>query len=351
MSIKYNQFGEVISVNGVTTGQRLGKPMQDAKPKKAEHNEAYAIAKKTVGNIKNVVDDKQPENIGDELEERIEALEAGGDGGAILDSNGKLKSEVLPEGYPYETVTILVPEQTITTEAIPDYDGFCTAELNMPLPVSGKTCNVIFNGDTYVLKTNEYGHIGNMGLVDGENTGEPFLILGDMIVTATPMTFTLSVFLMEITKLDNKFLNDDVALYGRTGALTRIEWDGNTTGLDYFTDNDCTFYKVSDFVVPYPYASSVKAERSDGYETDDYSQKQYGWLVNGYTAAVVTDAENNNIPSNGVYFRHQSKDGLRCLWMEIDTHKENSILYLNSPSGKKYAITVDDSGTLKATIR
>ena len=42
MSIKYNKFGEVVSVNGIVTGQHLGAPMQDAKPKRPEDNDVYA---------------------------------------------------------------------------------------------------------------------------------------------------------------------------------------------------------------------------------------------------------------------------------------------------------------------
>ena len=51
--MKYNEFGEVISVNGLTTGHHIGMPLQDACPAKPEDNEPYAIAKQTVGNCKN----------------------------------------------------------------------------------------------------------------------------------------------------------------------------------------------------------------------------------------------------------------------------------------------------------
>ena len=58
--MKYNEFGEVISVNGLTTGQHLGTPLQDACPAKPEDNEPYAIAKQTVGNCENTPCDVQP---------------------------------------------------------------------------------------------------------------------------------------------------------------------------------------------------------------------------------------------------------------------------------------------------
>ncbi len=60
MSIKYNEFGEVISVNGLTTGQHLGAPMQDAQAERPEDNEVYATQSNTVTNCENTVEDAQP---------------------------------------------------------------------------------------------------------------------------------------------------------------------------------------------------------------------------------------------------------------------------------------------------
>ena len=63
MSIKYNEFGEVISVNGLTTGHHLGAPMQDALGTE-EENSAYGTDLATIGSSENVVDDLQPEQGG-----------------------------------------------------------------------------------------------------------------------------------------------------------------------------------------------------------------------------------------------------------------------------------------------
>jgi hypothetical protein len=59
MSIKYNERGEVISVNGLTTGHFLGTPMQDALGTK-EENSAYGTELKTVTRNENTVEDGQP---------------------------------------------------------------------------------------------------------------------------------------------------------------------------------------------------------------------------------------------------------------------------------------------------
>lgn len=51
MSIEYNEFGEVVSVNGLTTGQHLGMPMQDAIGTE-ESNQPYATQRQTTVNCK-----------------------------------------------------------------------------------------------------------------------------------------------------------------------------------------------------------------------------------------------------------------------------------------------------------
>ena len=64
MNIKYNELGEVVSVNGITTGKHLGAPMQDAIAEKPTDNEAYAEERGTVTKVYNTVDDAQPESGG-----------------------------------------------------------------------------------------------------------------------------------------------------------------------------------------------------------------------------------------------------------------------------------------------
>ena len=63
MSIKYNERGEVISVNGLTTGHFLGTPMQDALGTE-EENSAYGTELKTVTRNENTVNDMQPTQLG-----------------------------------------------------------------------------------------------------------------------------------------------------------------------------------------------------------------------------------------------------------------------------------------------
>lgn len=57
--MKYNEFGEVISVNGLTTGQHLGTPMQDALGTDKE-NSQYYVEKVTQSTNNKMVEDEQP---------------------------------------------------------------------------------------------------------------------------------------------------------------------------------------------------------------------------------------------------------------------------------------------------
>jgi hypothetical protein len=63
-TIKYNEFGEVMSVNGITTGHHLGTPMQDAIGT-PEENSSYGTEIATVSRSIYVVEDKQPDSSGE----------------------------------------------------------------------------------------------------------------------------------------------------------------------------------------------------------------------------------------------------------------------------------------------
>ena len=58
--IKYNEFGEVLAVNGLITGHNFGTPLQDARPEKPEDNECYCEEKCTVTTAININLDAQP---------------------------------------------------------------------------------------------------------------------------------------------------------------------------------------------------------------------------------------------------------------------------------------------------
>lgn len=65
MKIKYNELGEVVSVNGLTTGHHIGAPMQDALGT-PEENSPYYEELCTVTKCYNTCDDMQPTPINPE---------------------------------------------------------------------------------------------------------------------------------------------------------------------------------------------------------------------------------------------------------------------------------------------
>ena len=71
------------------------------------------------------------------------------------------------------------------------------------------------------------------------------------------------------------------------------------------------------------------------------------------TAAGSCEVGGYNFTANstGTYFiKHEFTSGLAwCEFVEFDTRRDNAVLYLTNRLGKKFAITVDDSGTLTAT--
>lgn len=60
MSIKYNERGEVVSVNGLTTGHHVGSPMQDYIAEKPEDNHAYCEEMRTLARCNVENDELQP---------------------------------------------------------------------------------------------------------------------------------------------------------------------------------------------------------------------------------------------------------------------------------------------------
>ena len=133
---------------------------------------------------------------GDTLTEaHLQHLEEGianaGKGSDLLDENGILKQEYFPEGFPYRRIAdpVIMPGTTLTAD--PDSGTYTIPNTINTLALSADTrCVVKFEVLGYVLKfevtpqkapENDQGFkwvLGNTGLMgDGEDTGEPFLML------------------------------------------------------------------------------------------------------------------------------------------------------------------------------
>lgn len=102
------------------------------------------------------------------IEENFERISKGG-GGAILDSNGKLKSEVLPEGYPYEEEQNILIEWDGNTEGLEPFEGYVKIS------------------DEVLTKEQLIG--ANLSYVDADGTDSSLVLTeGDMTETATGVT-------------------------------------------------------------------------------------------------------------------------------------------------------------------
>jgi hypothetical protein len=114
----------------------------------------------------------------------------GGGGGAdLLDENGIIKQEYLPEGFPYKSGddnAVILP--TVTLEPIPDMDGQMVIADVLEVIV-GEEYTVNWNGTEYKTKCVSMpdaageeaafyaGALGNVGALGGDITDEPFLII------------------------------------------------------------------------------------------------------------------------------------------------------------------------------
>ena len=125
-------------------------------------------------------------------------------------------------GDPVETV--LVEESTASFVASPD--GFYGAEFPSTFEATaGETYKVYWDGTAYecacVILSNK-PRIGNLSITgDDSDTGEPFCMTvingkGIMIATADTSashTFSISGFVTEVVKIDEKYLPDQLILY------------------------------------------------------------------------------------------------------------------------------------------
>ena len=119
--------------------------------------------------------------------------------------------------------TVLVEESTVP---FADAGGIYTAEFPSTFSATGgETYKVYWDGTTYectCIEVKGTPMIGNLSIMGkGSDTGEPFFIgvnngRGIMIATADTSashTFSISGFVKEVVKIDEKYLPDQLILY------------------------------------------------------------------------------------------------------------------------------------------
>lgn len=332
--------------------------------------------------------------------EAISVLKSGSEAGGVQ-SDWNQNDETQPDyvknrpfytGNPVETV--LVEESTVS---FADADGIYIGQLESTFsPTVGETYKVSWDGTVYeCVCVNFYGDtvIGNLSLMgDGSDTGEPFIMMvhngqGIEIFTADASashTFSISISGQpQIVKIPSKYIDKDASGYiviHKNSTMTEQEaqnyhneilgnevvfiiWSGmciseisfgGTTdhdlylrtqnGEDYFiTKNNNGLFAFSDrkfSTASFPIGSAI---------SDDVSTiAVYGKKI-GISAGTVS----SGVGSTDALFQVQP-DGAKSKAFEVLGNGEAVapalILYSSTAnSTKKFRITVDDTGTLKAT--
>ena len=313
-----------------------------------------------------------------------------------------VKNRPFYTGDPVETV--LVEESTVSFSGD---NGLYMAEFPSTFSATvGETYKVSWDGTVYectCVISDEGLVIGNLSFFDmGSDTGEPFLFLvvngrGIMIGTtdtSASHTFSISGSSVEVVKIDEKYLPDNLAIKSdvevakataetaqttaenaQTTADSNKEmisnmftsvvaftFDKQTSGRDTFKYNSFNYYKISDFTPAREDVTSFKGTRENGIEfsniTIGSNCVKYGLFIvvasAGYCSLPITETNTGvfNAPSAGLYALYEENNAVvtagtgQFTLMSIDGLTIKSSTYRST---KKFRITVDDSGTLSAT--
>ena len=321
------------------------------------------------------------------------AISATGVGGTVPKP---LTYDYMPEGYPKKSVqtTTLMEEQEL---AFTLSDGFYMALITNAFEiVVGQTYTVKWDGTEYecvgaTASENMYV-IGNMSMAGvGADTGEPFIYVyvtvgaeavGQFGTFDTSASHTISVkkIVETVTPMAEEYLPENIAtksdveatqkvLDGVFSSVATFTFDKQTSGRDTFVFNAYNYYKISDFNPAPEDVISFKGINEAGVNSSEIIAGNncvgYGDFIvvasAGACSIPITETVTGSFtaPSAGLYARYEENNANLTAGTGEFTLKpssENYIyitgLFLKSStlgSTKKFKITVDDSGTLKAT--
>lgn len=333
-------------------------------------------------------------------------LKAYGGGGSGSSVPKPLTFDYMPEGYPTKSVqtTTLMEEQEV---AFTSGDGFYMAQITNAFEVVvGKTYTVNWDGTDhecvgFAIDDGLYA-IGNVSIAGGSNdTGEPFIYIiatgsgaiGKFVTLDTAASHTISVKTTAeaITPMAEEFIPSGVTAVmenAQTAAnsaqavaninkevldcafssVATFTFDKQTSGRDTFAFNGFNYYKISDFNPAPSDVISFKGTRESGSKlskiTTGNNCVEYGFFIvvasAGDCSLAISETTTRSFtaPSAGLYARYEESNQNMTAGTGEFTLREAtgsfSItgLFLKSStadSTKKFKITVDDSGTLKAT--
>lgn len=290
-----------------------------------------------------------------------------------------------------ETVeTVFVEESTVS---FTEDEGLYYTELPSTFEATvGETYKISWDSTVYECTCVDIGEeyaIGNLSIIgEGSDTGEPFLMMVyngvgiEMWTTDTSdsNTFSISVLVPEVVKVDEKYLPDTEAtkseveatqevLDGVFSSVATFTFDKQTSGRDTFNFNGFNYYKISDFnpapedVISFEGTNELGEEYS-GIHTGNNCVGYGGFFIVVASAGVCslaiseTTTRSFTSPSAGLYAQYEEGNqymtagtGEFTLRSSTGSFSITDLLLKSSTAGstKKFKITVDDSGTLTAT--
>ena len=289
--------------------------------------------------------------------------------------------------------TVLIEESTVSF--VDSGDGFYATEFPSTFKATvGETYKVYWDGTAYECICVDFRRmpvIGNLSIADfGSDTGEPFLIgisnVGRISIatqnTSASHTFSISGFVQEVVKIDEKYLPSNLAtksevevaqevLDGVFSSVATFTFDKQTSGRDTFVFNAFHYYKISDFNPAHEDVISFKGTTESGNE---YSEINIGNKCVSYgddifiivasagdcslSVSGTTTTKHFIAPSAGLYAIYEvdnpyqtARTGEFTLRVLTGSSCITGLLLKSSTtySTKKFKITVDDSGTIRAT--
>ena len=315
---------------------------------------------------------------------------SGGGGGVQPDWNQNdetatdyIKNRPFYTGDPVETV--FVEESTVSFS---ESGGMYSAQIQSNFEATvGQTYKVTWDGAVYECVCIDYSGatvIGNLSIMGaGSDTGEPFLMRVDngkaiQIFTADTSashTFSISVSIAEVIQIPDKYIPDtfrDVVIAGNPLNWSEDDWAkyyGLFQSRKLLMINGISGFNSKDYVLSMFYAStgvynmSAVSSTGDLYElgiNQDSEKNKFYWAPIVYGGAFYFSYMQTGSSASKAYKRLQVSDGLKFttknanedeVRQKVVLEGDKEIILSSSTSGstKKFKITVDDSGTLKAT--
>ena len=322
-------------------------------------------------------------------ENGVLSVSGGGGGGVQPDWNQNndtaadyIKNRPFYEGDPVETV--LVEESTVSFSGS---GGMYLAQIQSNFEATvGETYKVTWDGTIYECTCVDLDGLfmGNLSIMGaGSDTGEPFLMRivngrGIGIYTkdaSASHTISISGSIAEVTQIPDKYISNtfrDVVIAGDPLNWSENDW---TKYYALFQSgkllmiNDYKGYESEGYVLSMSYSSTVRhmsvvSSTGDFYKLGAY---QDGEETKFYWAPIInlgafyfryqksgsyTSEEYNRLElSDGLTFTTKNANEDEAIRQKVVLEGDKEIILSSSTSGstKKFRVTVDDSGTLKAT--